>query len=116
MFPRSPQILRSIGLVNQAQIVKIRTKWGFVGVFTKRTQRELNSDHDQNCITGVYALIQRVYLHTNQSPTAPISKELKGSPQNHKKRKREKQKTQDFRILARMKTEVEAKERCGPNR
>jgi hypothetical protein len=33
----------------------------------------------KNCTLRVYAVIQRVYLYTSQSPTAPISKELKGS-------------------------------------
>jgi hypothetical protein len=42
-------------------------------------------------------MIQRVYISTNQYPTTSISKELKGSPQNHKIREREKLKTQDFR-------------------
>jgi hypothetical protein len=56
----------------------------------------------KNCIVGVHALIQRVYLHTNQSPTAHISKQLKGSPQNHKRRKMGKPRAQNFRILARM--------------
>jgi hypothetical protein len=51
----------------------------------------------KNCTLRVYAVIQRVYLYTSQSPTAPISKELKGSPQNHKRREREKPRTQAFK-------------------
>jgi hypothetical protein len=60
----------------------------------------------KNCTVRAYAMIQRVYLSPNQSPTTSISKELKGSPQNHKIMEREKPKTQDFRNPARVQTKI----------
>jgi hypothetical protein len=70
----------------------------------------------KNCIVWAYAVIQRVYFSTNQPQTEPISKELEDSPQNHKRREREKPRTQDFIFQQGYKTEIEAKERCGPDR
>jgi hypothetical protein len=64
------------------------------GVFSKQTQRELNSDHDQELHReGVCSDPKSLSTHTNQSPTALISKELKSSPQKHKRREREKLRT-----------------------
>jgi len=64
--------------------LKIRTEWGFVGVFSKRTQRELNSDHDQELHReGVCSDPKSLSLHKS-IPNNTISKELEGSPQNHK--------------------------------
>jgi hypothetical protein len=51
----------------------------------------------KNSTVRAYAVIQRVYLSPNQSPTTSISKELKGSPQNHIIREREKPKIEGFR-------------------
>jgi hypothetical protein len=45
-----------------------------------------------NCSVRAYAVIQRVYLHPNQTPTVSISQELKVSPQIHKRKGRENQK------------------------
>jgi hypothetical protein len=65
------------------------------------SQNELNENSTQittkNCAMRAYAVIHRVYLHTNKSPTVPISKDLKVSPQNNKRREREKPRTQDSR-------------------
>jgi hypothetical protein len=44
----------------------------------------------KNCTVRVCAVIQRVYFSTNQPQTKPMTKELKGSPQKHKIREREK--------------------------
>jgi hypothetical protein len=43
-----------------------------------------------NCTVRAYAVIQRVYFSTNQPQIEPMTKELKGSPQNHKIREWEK--------------------------
>jgi hypothetical protein len=56
----------------------------------------------KNYTVRAYVVIQRVYLHQNQSPVVPMLQELEGSPQIHKRRGREKL-TQNFRILARNK-------------
>ena len=61
-------------------------------------------------------MIQRVYFSTNQAQTKPISKELEYSPQNHKRREMEKPRTQDLIFQQGYKTQIEAKERCGPDR
>jgi hypothetical protein len=68
--------------------------WCFLKTNSKRTQPRITT---KNCTVRAYAVIQRVYLHTNQSPAEPISKELKGSLQNHKRSEREKLRTQNFR-------------------
>jgi hypothetical protein len=47
-------------------------------------------------------VIQRVYLHPNQSPIAPMSQKLKGSPQINKRRGRAKPRTQNFIISTRI--------------
>jgi hypothetical protein len=67
----------------------------------------INSDHDQELHREGYAVIQRVYLYLNQSPTVPMLQELEGSPQIHEKRGREIPRTQNFKISARIKTEIE---------
>jgi hypothetical protein len=56
----------------------------------------------KNITMRAYAVIQRVYIHTSQSPTSSMSQELEGSPQIHKRRGREKPRTQNFIISARM--------------
>jgi hypothetical protein len=60
------------------------------GVFSKRTQMRINSDHDQELLMRAYAVIPRVYLHPNQTPTVPMSQELNVSPQIYKRKGREK--------------------------
>jgi hypothetical protein len=91
------------------------------GVLFRFSQNELKWESTRittkNCIVRVYAMIQRVYLYQNQSPTVPISQELKGSPQIHKKRGRETPRTQNFKISARTKNwDWEVTKTCGPYR
>jgi hypothetical protein len=61
----------------------------------------------KNYIVRTYAVIQILYLHPNQSPTTPMSQELEGSPQIHKRRGRENLRIEDFRISARIRTKIE---------
>jgi hypothetical protein len=76
------------------------------------SQNELKEESTQimtkNCTVWAYTVIQRVYLLTNQSPTAPISKKLEGSQQILKRRKVKNSRTQDFNNSAREQTEIEA--------
>jgi hypothetical protein len=67
VFPRSPQILNSIGFVNQSQIWKYDQNW----VFSTKHKMGSTRITTKNCTDWV---IQRAYLPTNQSPTA--SKQL----------------------------------------
>jgi hypothetical protein len=53
----------------------------------------------KNCTVRVYAVIQRVYIHPNQSPTIPMSQKLEGSPQIHKRRGKDKTKLQNLAII-----------------
>jgi hypothetical protein len=71
-----------------AQIQNPNCDWGFIGVFLNELKTELTWITTKNCTTWAYAMIQRVYLPTNQCPTSLVPQELKGSPQIHKKRER----------------------------
>jgi hypothetical protein len=51
----------------------------------------------KNCIVSAYIVIQRAYFSTNQHQIELISKGLKVSLQNHKRRGREKLRTLNFR-------------------
>jgi hypothetical protein len=67
------------------------------GVLLGFSQNELKRESSQittkSYTIRAYEVIQRVYLYPNQSPTTPMLQELKGSPQIHKRRKREKPRT-----------------------
>ena len=116
MFPRSPQILSSIGLVNQPQIWKYEQNGVLLGFSQNELKENSTRITTKNCTVRAYAVIQRVYLYTNQSPTTPISKELEGSPQNHKRGEREKPRTQELQKFQQgYKLRFEAKEPCGPD-
>jgi hypothetical protein len=78
-----------------------------LGFSQNELKRESTRITSKNCIVWAYTVIQRVYLLTNPIPRAPISQELEGSPQIHKRREREKPRTQDFRISTRMQTKKE---------
>jgi hypothetical protein len=81
------------------------------GVLLGFSQNELKWESTwittKNGTVRAYVVIQRAYLHPNQSPTTPMSQQLEGSPQIHKRRGNENQRTQDFRISTSVKTEIE---------
>jgi hypothetical protein len=68
-----------------------------VGVSQNKLNENSTRITTKNCTVRVFAVIQRVYLSTNQSLRASIPKELKGASQNHKRRERETPRTQNFR-------------------
>jgi hypothetical protein len=59
---------------------------GFYWAFSNELKTESTQIMTKNCTTCAYAVIQRVYLPTNQSPTTTTTQELEGSSQIHKKR------------------------------
>jgi hypothetical protein len=61
----------------------------------------------KNCSVRAYVVIPRVYLHPNQTPTIPMSQELKVSPQIHKRKGMEKPRTQTSKFQQVFKTEIE---------
>jgi hypothetical protein len=99
MNPNKPKI--------EAQIRNPENDGVLLGFSQNKLKRESSQITTKSYIIRAYKVIQRVYLYPNQSPTTPMSQELKGSPQIHKRRKRENPRTQDFRISAKIKTEIE---------
>jgi hypothetical protein len=73
--------------------------WGFPQNELKENSTRITT---KNYIIRAFVVIQGVYLYTNHSPTTPTSKELKGSPQNHKRRGRENKEHKTSEILARV--------------
>jgi hypothetical protein len=59
----------------------------------------------KNCTKRVYAVIQRLYLSTNQYPTAPTTQELKGSSQIHKEKESKNSRTKSTQNFREDKTE-----------
>jgi hypothetical protein len=70
----------------QSQIRNPKSDVVLLGFSQNKLKENLARITTKNCTMRAYAVIQRVYPHINQSPTSPISKELKGSPQNHKEK------------------------------
>jgi hypothetical protein len=50
-----------------------------LGFSQNKLKRDLTRIKTKNCTVMVYIVIQRVHLHPNQSPTAPMSQALEGS-------------------------------------
>jgi hypothetical protein len=82
---------------------KTRERWSFIGVFSKQTQTRIDSDHDQELHHKGVRSDPKSLFPPKSIPMAPISQELEGSPQFHKRRGREKPRTENFRISSRIK-------------
>jgi hypothetical protein len=54
-------------------------RMGFVGVFSNKLKTRSTQIMTKNCTKRAYAVIQRIYLSTNQSPKTPTKQELEGS-------------------------------------
>jgi hypothetical protein len=95
MIPSKPKI--------EAQIRKPEGDGVLLGFSQNKLKQESTWITTKNYTVTEYEVIQIVYLHPNKSPIDPMSQELEGSPQIHKRRRREKPRTQNFRISARIK-------------
>ena len=88
----------------QAKIPRIISNFkdSFVGFFSKQTQVRINSDHDQELHCESVHNDPKSLSPPNPPPTVPMSRQLEGSPQIHKIRGKEKPRTQNMKISARM--------------
>jgi hypothetical protein len=86
----------------EAQIRKPKRDGFFWGFSQNELEQESTRITTKNFTIRAYIVIQRVYLHPNQSPIAPMSQKLKGSPQINKRRGRAKPRTQNFIISTRI--------------
>jgi hypothetical protein len=66
----------------------------------------------KNCTKMVYVVIQRLYLSTNQSSTAPTTQELEGSSKSTKRRKVRTQEQNRLKIS--VKTKLSETSRANP--
>jgi hypothetical protein len=63
--------------------------WGFVGDFLNELKWRSTWITTKNCTNRAYAVIQRVYITTNQSSTTPTTQELYCFSTNPKREERE---------------------------
>jgi hypothetical protein len=76
-----------------------RINWGFVGVFGNELKTSSTRITSKNYTNMAYAMIQRVYLTTNQFQKSPTTQELKGF---HKSTKRRKGRTREQKRLKKL--------------
>jgi hypothetical protein len=69
---------------NPCVVQKSQEWWGFVGVFSNELKTTSTRIITTNCLNGVHAVIQRVYLTPQQSPTTTSTQELNASSTNAK--------------------------------
>jgi hypothetical protein len=99
VFPRSPQILISIGFVNQSHIWKYGNNWGFLN----RTQNGINLDHDQELHQlGVCNDPKSLYPHKSIPNSTKATRTQRFFTNPHERRGKN-TRTKTLIILARMK-------------
>jgi hypothetical protein len=87
------------------------------GVFSKQTQRELNSDHDQELHReGVCNDPKSLYLHKSIPNNIHIKRTQRFSTKPQDKGKGETKNTRLQKFQQGYKLRFEAKEPCGPDR
>jgi hypothetical protein len=94
-----------------------RDGWGFDGVFSKRTQWEIYSDHDQELhLMSVRSDPKSLLLHKSTSNRTHIKRThgIFTKPQENEKGETKNTKLQKFQQGYKLRFEVE--ERCGPDR
>jgi hypothetical protein len=69
----------------KVQIRSLENDGVLLGFSQNKLKRESTQIATKNCTMRAHTVIKRVYLHSNQSLTTPMSQELEGSPQNHKR-------------------------------